>query len=239
MPRTALSGQNPRGTRSCASVPSSATQAHVPPASTQPSEWMRNRSTSLVPIWKAQFVRPTYIQSSAAPKASQTEQTTALDGAEKSNCSPVPTPASTNPRRKSSASSVRVVFVEVMGVTQSHSSVTGGPPRLPSPGGLTLATTNMTRENMARNARPTTDCALKTSQTFRTGLMPFSCMIATIHATTDSAPNETRKNIQSFSSITSPDEDESVVVSDLADKPLCRDAKPTPRHAHEIPLGTV
>ena len=77
-----------------------------------------------------------YIQSVADPNARQSSQTAASGGAEKSKSSPVPIRYMTNPRRKSSPSSVRVVYVEVMGVKSVHWSVTGaGSPTRPPCGG--------------------------------------------------------------------------------------------------------
>ena len=93
--------------------------------STLPAENTRNLSTLFVPTLNAQLVVATYVQSSDAPNARQSAQTTAPDGAAKPNASPVPTRARTNPRRKSSASKVRVVFVDVIGGMFSHPSSTG------------------------------------------------------------------------------------------------------------------
>ena len=77
-----------------------------------------------------------YIQSVADPNARQSSQTAASGGAEKSKSSPVPMLVITNSRRKSSPVSVRVVFVEVMGVKPVHWSVTGaGSPTRPPWGG--------------------------------------------------------------------------------------------------------
>ena len=97
-----------------------------------PKEYTRRHSTLFVPTLNIQLVIATYTQSTAAPSSSQSTQTTALEGAEKSTPSLVPTRAITKPRSKSSAVSIRVVFVEVMGVKSDHSSSnSAGSPRTP------------------------------------------------------------------------------------------------------------
>jgi O-acetyl-ADP-ribose deacetylase (regulator of RNase III) len=62
----------------------------------------------------------------------QSDMMVAFEGGAKSNSSSVPMRVMTMPRRKSSPVSVRVVFVEAIGVKSDHSSTTGaGSPRTP------------------------------------------------------------------------------------------------------------
>ena len=97
-----------------------------------PKENTRSLSIWFVPSRNAQSSNARYIQSSAAPDDSQSVHTDASAGASKPKASSVPMPVSTKPRRKSSPSSVFVVFGEVMGVKSVHSSVTGeGSPTVP------------------------------------------------------------------------------------------------------------